>query len=776
MPSPAGNPAALFVGVGIDNYEHFEMLAGITQVVEMSKILKGKGFATRLAKDLSDGQVEPRLRTLLPADALSGGTLVVLWSGHGLYQYGELRLITRSAERDWTPTRTATQLVAYALNTRASQILIILDTCYAGGAIASAGTLIARMREAFPDRVSWVGIVCSARSFEQALDGLFGRELLRLLTEGPRNPHNLAFNRLNSHVSGEELMNVLISEWPAGSRQKPEKSTDGVPLPGMFPNPLYVDRPGLELSGDDLVNDAFPESNLFSAADGPLRELLDWAQKPGPGLHVVVGPAGIGKTSLVEKFRSVTMTGDPQRKLVDAFVKVRRKGTEEISADIDQQLIRRGVLDAGPVPRRLNDLLGALDGRQVESQVALLVIDGLDEANDPAALRADLVKRLSAKAKVIVTTRPPPDYDGQPPLGTNVRILELPHAQPAIRRELQSYLRHQTKDVEEAKIMEGTEAFVRAHSDDGGPFLAARLWARSIAPVLDPDGHSMVDMARLSIDLEFGWAPSGVEGRLGVAELLDALSWAYGAGAPDDVWSVMASAAAGREYSRKDVEWAVPRLGPLVTATSEAGTAVYRATDLDLATAATGRTHRESGGSADRVGMANALVAYYRSILSTGVDPEVNGYLCRYIAQHCIDAGIAGVDLMRSLGPSFRRDLARTLAGVAALLDAEAEIDDALRLSVEAAEIWRTEARKEPALRAQLAGALHTEGEFARTAGDLTLAFMAMSEASLIRHELATENPEYRGDLTRTEHDLALLVRQQQSAKAHEQLAVADPI
>ena len=68
----------------------------------------------------------------------------------------------------------------------ASQLLLIVDTCFSGEAVA-AGEVAARIMQRSPPEGEhvWVGVLTSCLPAETARDGLFGQRLAGLLESGP---------------------------------------------------------------------------------------------------------------------------------------------------------------------------------------------------------------------------------------------------------------------------------------------------------------------------------------------------------------------------------------------------------------------------------------------------------------------------------------------------------------------------------------------------------------------------------------------------------------
>jgi hypothetical protein len=150
--------------------------------------------------------------------------------------------------------------------------------------------------------------------------------------------------------------------------------------------------------------------------------------------------------------------------------------------------------------------------------------------------------------------------------------------------------------------------------------------------------------------------------------LLTALAWSYGAGFPADVWTVVANArsATQGQYSRDDVYWLLGQASRYIVESGEGGHAVYRLSHRRLVK----HLHPPQSPSdfataqSRAAPVARALIASYRDVLESGLEPETPTYLWQYIWRHCADAGPVGTDALRQLAtanPAFLPDLAGAL-------------------------------------------------------------------------------------------------------------------
>ena len=117
-----------------------------------------------------------------------GGNLVLLWSGHAVRSPADgLRLLARdSGNYDDDGLGACSDVAAPCARSGANQLLLIVDTCFSGEAVA-AGEVAARVMQRSPPEGEhlWVGVLTSCLPTEMARDGLFGQRLAQLPASGP---------------------------------------------------------------------------------------------------------------------------------------------------------------------------------------------------------------------------------------------------------------------------------------------------------------------------------------------------------------------------------------------------------------------------------------------------------------------------------------------------------------------------------------------------------------------------------------------------------------
>lgn len=304
----AKNPGLRFFGAGIDEYSHYPHLPGARQEADtIAGLLATHGAETVIAEGKTETALLQVLKDELPQDSCSGA-LVVLWAGHGeRTPEARLRLVGPDGVKNEAPVLTAEGVASAAARSGATQILLIFDTCFSGGGVASAVTIVdAVMAGRVNDQSRvWLGVLASAMDWQKARDDLFGDRLIGLLQDGPRSKkQQLCWDSHNATISGDNLIQALMSEWDDHSPHQPKTAQSGwYRDPKMLPNPMYnatappqvVEHLLLAARGGE------PEDEIwyFAGRHRVIERLVGWIQDDAAGLHVVTGPAGCGKSAVL---------------------------------------------------------------------------------------------------------------------------------------------------------------------------------------------------------------------------------------------------------------------------------------------------------------------------------------------------------------------------------------------------------------------------------------------------------------------------------------------
>ena len=794
----AGGPASVYVGVGVGVYddEAFGPLGrAVPDAEELGKLLADRGYRVEVVADPTGGQADDRLRDLMPGDLLAGGrALVVMWDGHGEPSAERgLHLVTKNSHPGEAPRMSAETLAGIAARTGASQILIILDTCYSGtGTIPATVVADLVIKERPPDasRV-WVGVLASALGYEMARDGVFGARLRKLLREGPSGPEQQL--RWSSHrvgVRGDDVCDAVVKEWDIREEQQPTWTSNGDPWV-MFPNPRYdpgapekiVEHLLLAARGVEPGGEGF----YFSGRIPELDRVVGWMNTGTAGVFVITGPAGCGKSAVLgrlvslsnrdERSRILAAGGlghaDPGMGSVAAHVHARGLAADQLVGILDDQLVGKGVLAAGPAGRRnRGELQGALER---SGACPVIAVDGLDELGAESWKIAEEVLRvLGGVARVIVATRELRRGEDTPSLIDTLlpdQILDLGATQYAEETDqaISEYVTRRLAGVDApqmdpAKVADAILALSQRQSD--GAFLLARVLTTQLRE--DPIDTSaarwqdaLSDSVEAAFDRDLGRIPALTKGETVVPgaarELLTALSWAYGSGMPDDVWPVAATALSPSQagYDRSDVYWLLGQAGRYVVEDGEGGQAVYRLSHqrfverLRRPAAQPSRTAEQSSAV-----LAANLGSYYLRLLQAGRPADEPAYLWRYMWRHCADGGDAGIAMLRTLTDAdrsaFQPDLAAASDALASRRARSGQLMAAVAPAEEAAALYRELAAANPAFTPNLAAALGNLGIRYSEVGRRGEAVAPGEEAVALYRELVAANPAFTPDLAAT--------------------------
>jgi tetratricopeptide (TPR) repeat protein len=792
---------AIYLGVGIGVYDDAGYPAlpkAVNETSELAQVLADFGYETHLLAD--PGRVEAiELDRLLAKDLLvrGDGKLIVLWSGHGEpAPEDKLILVVKDTTPGSAPLITADLLAGIAARTGASQILLVLDTCYSGAGTIDGAAVADRVLQELPpaaERV-WFGVLSSTLDAERARDGLFGERLLRLLRQGPEDPElRLRWSAHSVGVRGDDVIDALLKEWDS-DLQQPKAATVGNAWV-MLPNPRHDPAAGprvvehllLAARGIDPGEGGF----YFTGRTGQLDRVVGWLQTGRPGVLVVTGPAGSGKSAIVGRTVSLSDPeeraqlleqgpighADPGEGSIAAHVHARRLTAERLVEVLDEQLVAAGVLSLRPAGRRNR---GQLQGDLEQSDSCpTIAIDGLDEAGTEAwRIAEDVIRLLAGTARVLVGTRNPPHPSGEHSLvetllPTETIDLGNTDLQAPTAVDVREYVAKRLAGIGEpqmdaAKI--GDEVVQLAREQGEGLFLLARVITAQLRrePIntSTPEwegqlAHSVTAAFARDLDRIPYRRRESQELPHAARELLAALAWGYGAGLPDDVWPVIATALSltRTDYDREDVFWLLGQAGRYIVEDGEGGRAVYRLSHQRLADylrqwtpTGSDTTSAEGPATDERAArVASALVAYYEELLIAGLNPTEPTYLWRYTWRHCADAGWTGIDALRQLVARDNKSLLPDLAaGLRDLGNRYSEVgrrEDAVAPSEEAVRLYQDLAGSNPAFLPDLAGALNNLGIRYSQVGRRQDAVAPSEEAVRLRREQAASNPAFLPNL-----------------------------
>jgi Trypsin-like peptidase domain len=350
---------------------------------------------------------------------------------------------------------------------------------------------------------------------------------------------------------------------------------------------------------------------FFTGRRRALQDLVGWlatVPTPGNNVRVVTGGPGSGKTGLLARLVTISDVGyrrrlpkpldedDPLAALPDGAIDV---AVYAKSLDADQVLaaLATGVdSTAGDLEQLVDDV--AASGRAVTA-----VVDGVDEAADPAGV-ASVLRRLAAAAgdvglRLLVGTRPGPQQ-------RLVQAIGSAAAETAINLDSPDYLeRADLVEYVHQRLMHGSMPAVGGRSLSDSPYQGHdQLASQVAAAVADRAYPSFLIAGLTTVGLLYrarpvdptipGWDqfPATVadamrdylerfplDDRIRIEDLLRPLAYTFGAGFPaDSLWAELATAMAGpgRSYTDADVRWLIDTAADYLLEAAVGDTVSYR--------------------------------------------------------------------------------------------------------------------------------------------------------------------------------------------------------
>ncbi|MEW1831422.1 ATP-binding protein, partial [Streptomyces sp. NPDC088196] len=785
------------LGVAVRTYEagqFRELPNAVKQLEELCTLLEGYGYTPTVVKDPGRDSLKGSVEEWRKGweEGGSHGPAIVVWSGHGVLQGQDLRLIVHDthAVDDEEQTYSARLLTSAALRSGADQVLMLIDTCYAGAGVVESlqKALFTWSARSLPEgRSTWLGVVASCRPQKKAAGrGILLETVTDVLRNGPRTKdYRHEWSPRNWRVTGAAVIRAAIDQWPEDEGQHPVPASLGQDLP-MFGNPHKEDKGEAELV-EHLVRaaagaDRVEEGWFFTGRKRVLGEIVDWLRAGERGLFLVTGSAGSGKSAVLGRVATLSdprhraeiiehgalREGDPDPKKdsVDVALHLRGLTVQQLA----EAIARRLGLD---VPETPAALIADVEREWPPSgRPPVLLLDGLDEAasEQAAPIVEQLLSPLSRMACVLLASRDRPFNPDAEAAGEPL--------DEAVSRLLGIRARAAGLD-DEADTGDDIEEYARRRLHDSGlPDEAADLIAQRASV-----GHGGFLFAQMAVDAVLRSIPeTGTEGwetsvpatiaaaftedlaagpqlerngkllPLAAQELLTALAWGTGNGMPArGVWETAATAlsTSGTVYEREHLDWLLNSYGRYVVEDSDGVQAVYRLYHrefIEHLRELSGR-QREERQPGPAYLVARGLVGLLRQQSDdAAVLDHANPYLRESLAQHAVMAGARGISLVRKLvelqEEVFRPDLARALAELARLLSEAGLREAALTPSQEAADLYRTLADTNPAAYLpNLATSLNNLAVYQSGTGDRTGALTTINEATHLYRTLADTNP-----------------------------------
>ena len=378
----------------------------------------------------------------------------------------------------------------------------------------------------------------------------------------------------------------------------------------FIPNPCWVKNAPNELVAHLILAargaDPGEEAWYFSGRRSPLSAIVQRVKDRTPGLLVITGPAGSGKSAILGRIGA--LSDFTERDRMQEHGALEEGGPDPGQGSINANLNLRNMTSDGLV-RELGRQLGRPEARTIwalmdwsaqQAATPVVLLDGLDEAGPEARRVAEDVVQLSQVCCLLVATRH--FESGVESLATSKSLPQLlsgPYStildladedNNVVREDVKKYTRKRLiGKVADAALEALTNEVAQLAMADkqGGLFLLARVLTSQVRenPTTDPTKLSRSLEQAFEEDLK-RWPEIRRNGQAvvdGARDLLFALAFAAGDGFPArDVWPVVATALSeqGTEFIEADVHTLIGHYGEYygryIVASGEAGQAVYR--------------------------------------------------------------------------------------------------------------------------------------------------------------------------------------------------------
>jgi WD40 repeat protein len=699
----------------LTEYDHLDQLKRLEPEVRSALDLLGQmGFQVVDREVLTADGRASSLQQAIGGWRPTGRRLVVYWAGHGKAIENRLFLCGRDTAKNRQPgphNAVPAGNLGYLLADKdVHEIVLIVDACGAGG---GAEEVVAAFRAMTESRGSADGfkpglaVISSAGRNQFAREGAFSQALVRVLRDGPpADPSYLPWTERDRYLTPVEVfqaVRVQLRRMPKrGGIQVPDHDATSA-VGRFFPNPRYralvpdigvaeKQRRGallpsavaehfmVKFRGIDTVDD---QGWFFTGRERLLRRVVDWLTDDRPGMVVITGPPGSGKSALLGRLavlsvpayrkqveragglRGVPAATVPPANSLDAGVHAKNLTLAECVGELADAL---GLPAPAAGWRSAADFVRQVAGLR---RPVTLLIDALDEAQpaDVGTIAADLLRPLAEvpAVKVLVGTRPDRatrrGTTDAPSPGTLLHALGAP-VRDTVRldrdedagRDIEAYATRRLLETPgspyagQAALAADAARVIARRSDR--VFLIARLLTRELVardrPVELDDGEPDPSRDWLLIEGGLGAAFAADLARYGpderrLRDLLAPLGFTEGAGLPGRaVWLALAEAlrpdAGGPRYAEADLSWVVANAGAYLIESGEDGQTVYRLYHQAFADyfRRTGRPPREAQGR-----ITDALLALVPRDAGRYWN-LANPYVLRHLATHAAEAGRLG--------------------------------------------------------------------------------------------------------------------------------------
>lgn len=595
------HPRRYLIASGTGQYSSKSLgdLPGVEEdVARIVELFSSMGY-TRVLSEVSANPTTDAFKSSLEEwlsapDRHSSDIIVVYYAGHGVKAKGRHYLMCADSRDDRlvsTALRTDDLALMFTDPATPGNILMTLDTCYAGAGAGEMAATASQLSGLRPADAGGLWLLAAARSRDEATEHAFVDALASILNlshAGSYQPFVDLFevtDRVNSYFSSRHPhQHASCSAVDAGG------------LPPFFPNPTFI--PGLpadEMNVEAIrrmrreriahfdpsargVERASEEGSYFTGRKAALAVLSNWLMEPQHDLRarVVTGGPGAGKSALLGRLLNIVDSSDdiggalpvlPPPGSINAHFHLHRRTLEEVVGHLG------GCL--GQIGKSLDELLLGLRERR---SVFTMVVDALDEAgtagdqSEAVRIARELLRPLSAMptVRLIVGSRRGPIST----IGNAVEYIDLDADTYVGPEDVADYAeallvgagtptRYSNEPVLAKDLARGIAL------QAGRSFLVARMTARALL-----HGQVNVDVTRSGwerqLPTEVAGAFAAYLSRFGRAErlvrrLLTPLAYAEGLGLPwDNIWAPLAAALSSEPCSDDDIGWLLENAGAYI--------------------------------------------------------------------------------------------------------------------------------------------------------------------------------------------------------------------
>ena len=635
----------------------------------------------------------------------AGTNLVLFWSGHGGLDGRSFRLATPETH---APIRQEDGLGLDQISlevgiARASTWTLFLDACYAGAGFEDVVTTVNRQVMAEARVLRDFRAMFSSAPYERALDSVFLNTVIDVLQNGPSpavkafaqsQGGGFEFNSANKLLSVSEVSDAITAEYEADparfrNAKPPQTVRAGDKSFWIFPNPQFEkNRPSRSAEDvyttiarpSDLETHFFPKAigidNLetgwhFTGRVDATRAILQWIRRPPPtslsdSLYVLAADGGTGKSALLGRLIALTDKGYRKKAAAQGWDEEadRNVGTVPDIDQIDAALNLRN-LTAQATADHLADILKIAKANSVEefvkgareayakagNSVPCIVLDALDEAEDPSAIVHRVIHPLASRGwKVLVATRPSAQTRGAGDLlaalgeATGYQLDQDAQSRDDIYHYAYGRLK---QDKARVAVAEPAAQMIADRAEN--KFLFARMSTSSLlrsAAEVTPETldrfiaqNATAALQKDVAELDAAFQQKFARNDLGATAMLTALAWAQGEGVPirDGIWAAMATAVApvgeaAANFEDPHILWLLREAGRYIQEAGDGEQAVYRLFHKSLVEHfQAARTSVQKTARVQEERLAQALVECVRASKDW---QYTNPYLVRHMPAH----------------------------------------------------------------------------------------------------------------------------------------------